>query len=233
MRVNADFDQPAIVRLADRQWVASPAGGVERCMLDRVPLSADGEVARATSLVRFAPGAAFPTHEHGGGEDYLVLDGTFGDETGDFPAGSYVRNPRGTAHAPRTPEGCTILVHLHQFAEGDDASVTIDTRAAAFEPGAGPGATQTVLHRHGDEFVRLVRFEPGTRLDGHAHPGGEEVLVLEGAFGDEGGEYETGTWLRSPAGTGHAPHSKTGCLLYIRTGHLPPAAQTETGAEAA
>ena len=215
MRINADFARPAVVRPEDREWVPSPAGGVERCMLDRVPLSANGEVARATSLVRFAPGSAFPTHTHGGGEDFLVLQGTFGDETGDFPAG--------TSHAPRTSEGCTIFVHLHQFAEGDDDAVSIDTRSAPFEPGAGPGVTQTVLHRHGNELVRLVRFEPGTRLDGHAHPGGEEILVLEGSFGDENGAYEAGTWSRSPAGTGHAPFSETGCLLYIRTGHLPPA----------
>lgn len=224
MRVNADFDRPAIVRPEDREWVPSPAGGVERCMLDRVAISEDGEVARATSLVRFAPGSAFPTHTHGGGEEYLVLDGTFGDETGDFPAGSYVRNPVGTAHAPRTPEGCTILVKLHQFAPGDDAPVNVRTSEVEMQRTATEGLTQAVLHRHeseaGAELVRLVRFAPGTRLDHHAHPGGEELLVLEGGFGDEDGTYEAGTWLRSPAGTGHAPHSENGCLLWIKTGHL-------------
>lgn len=220
MLVNADFNSRVVVTAAEREWVPSPAGGVERCMLDRVPLDASGEVARATSLVRFAPGSAFPKHTHGGGEEYLVLAGTFGDETGDFPVGTYVRNPRGTAHAPRTPEGCTILVKLHQFAPDDDAAVVIDTRTAGFEAGAGEGVTQLVLHRHGAELVRLVRFEPGVVLDAHDHPGGEELFVLEGSFRDADGIYEAGTWLRSPAGTAHAPRSEFGCLLWIKTGHL-------------
>lgn len=224
MRIRAGFDERVIVRAHEREWVSSPAGGVERCMLDRVASSADGEVARATSLVRFAPGSTFPTHGHGGGEEYLVLDGTFGDETGDFPAGHYVRNAPGTAHAPRTSEGCTIFVKLRQFAPDDHATFAVDTRAASFEPGVGPGTSQLVLHRHGDELVRLVRFEPGTLLDRHDHPGGEEVLVLEGAFADEEGTYEAGTWLRSPAGTGHAPRSQGGCLLWIKTGHLSASA---------
>ena len=216
MRINADISEPAVVRPQDREWVPSPSGGVERCMLDRV----GGEVARATSLVRFAPNSSFPTHEHGGGEEYFVVEGVFGDETGDFPAGSYVRNPRGTAHAPRTKEGCTIFVKLRQFAADDDAPVAIDTRAAEFGPGAAEGLRVLPLHRHGDEEVRLVRFAPGTRLPSHGHSGGEEVLVLEGTLGDEGGLYPAGTWLRSPPGSAHAPFSDEGCLIWIKTGHL-------------
>src|SRR6516165_7170873 len=51
------------------------------------------EVARATSVVRYAPKSRFSAHIHGGGEEFLVLDGVFQDEHGDFPVGSYIRNP--------------------------------------------------------------------------------------------------------------------------------------------
>ena len=87
MRINADFSQRAIVTPADWCWVGSPESGVERMMLDRI----GEEVARATSIVRYAPGSRFPRHEHAKGEEFLVLDGVFSDESGDYGPGAYVR----------------------------------------------------------------------------------------------------------------------------------------------
>lgn len=219
MRINADFCERVVVRPDDRRWVPSPAAGVDRVMLDRI----GDEVARATSLVRFAPGSAFAEHTHGGGEEFLVLEGVFSDETGNFPAGSYVRNPVGTAHSPHTGPGCTIFVKLHQFDPEDRATVAIDTDAAEFTPGAVEGLSVMTLHRWKTEEVRLLRFEPGTRAPAHDHPQGEEILVLEGSFSDEEGTYGADTWIRNPPGSRHRPGSETGCLLYMKTGHLPPA----------
>ena len=85
-------------------------------------------VERATTIVRFAPGSRFSGHVHGGGEEFLVLDGVFSDQTGDFPKGSYVRNPPGTGHAPGSEPGCTILVKLWQMAPDDKQQVKLDTR---------------------------------------------------------------------------------------------------------
>lgn len=216
MRINADFTQRVVVRPEDYRWVASPATGVERMMLDRI----GDEIARATTIVRFAPNSRFDAHTHGGGEEYLVLKGTFSDETGDFPAGSYVRNPIGTRHRPHTDEGCTILVKLHQFAADDVDQKAIDTAGAAFRPTATPGVSETVLHQVPGETVRMVRFAPGTVAPSHPHPRGEEILVLEGSFADEDGSYPAGTWIRNPPGSAHAPRSEDGCLLWIKTGHL-------------
>src|SRR5918993_663748 len=92
-------------------WAPSPMAGVERRMLDRV----GGEVARATSIVRYAPGSRFSAHAHGGGEEFLVLEGVFSDEHGDFPTGSYVRNPPTSRHTPGSESGCTLFVKLWQF----------------------------------------------------------------------------------------------------------------------
>lgn len=216
MRVNADFDQRVVLRPADRAWVPSPMPGVERQMLDRV----GDEVARATSIVRYAPGSRFSEHVHGGGEEFLVLQGVFSDEHGDYPAGTYVRNPIGSAHAPFSAEGCTILVKLRQFASDDAARVVVHTADAPFRPGLVAGLSVLPLHQHGEERVALVRWAPGTRFQRHRHWGGEEIYVLAGIFADEHGAYPAGTWLRGPHLSTHTPFSEAGCLIWVKTGHL-------------
>ncbi|HID68328.1 MAG TPA: cupin, partial [Roseibacterium sp.] len=111
MDLNTDFSKRVIVHSDQLEWSASPMPGVDRRMLDRI----GGEVARATSIVRYAPGSKFSPHTHTGGEEFIVLDGVFQDEHGDFPAGTYVRNPPTTSHTPGSDEGCTIFVKLWQF----------------------------------------------------------------------------------------------------------------------
>lgn len=216
MRIRAETDTRAVVRPGDAEWRPSPTIGVERMMLDRI----GNEVARATSLVRYAPGAAFPSHVHEAGEEILVLDGILSDDTGEFPAGTYLRNPPGTSHAPRTTDGCTLFVKLHQFAPEDGERVVLDTRTTPFRSGLVPGLSVLPLHTFGTEHVALVRWAPGTRFIPHQHWGGEEILVLDGVFQDEQGCYPAGTWIRSPHLSAHTPFSMDGCLIYVKTGHL-------------
>ncbi len=123
MKVNADFSQRVVVRPDDEQWTQSPQEGVDRLYLDRI----GGEVARATSFVRFAPGSYFPVHIHGGGEEIFVLDGAFEDQNGVHAAGAYLRDPIGSSHAPSSRRGCTLFVKLWQFDPDDHDRVGIDT----------------------------------------------------------------------------------------------------------
>jgi anti-sigma factor ChrR (cupin superfamily) len=219
MRINADFSERAVVRPADYRWVESPMSGVERMMLDRI----GDEVARATSLVRYAPDSEFSRHVHTGGEEFLVLEGVFSDEHGDYPAGSYVRNPVGTAHTPRIgDEGCVIFVKLQQFDADDQDQKAIDTRGAAWQPGLVDGLEVLPLHEYGTESVALVRWAPDTRFKPHTHMGGEEILVLEGVFHDEHGRYPAGSWIRNPHMSRHTPFTTgEGALIYVKVGHLP------------
>jgi len=190
---------------------------VERRMLDRV----GGEVARATSIVRYAAGSRFDRHVHGGGEEILVLDGVFSDENGDYPAGTYVRNPPGTSHAPFSRDGCTLFVKLWQFAREDTQAVRVDTSKAAWYPGLVRGLSVMPLHEHDGVSTALVRWAPETRFNAHTHPGGEEILVLEGVFRDEDGEYPSGTWLRNPRGSRHTPYTGAeGALIYVKVGAI-------------
>ena len=226
MNINADFSQRAVVQTNDLPWVDSPMPGVQRRMLDRV----GDEVARATSLVRYAPGSAFSPHTHGGGEEFLVLDGVFSDEHGDFGPGTYVRNPVGSSHTPHSVDGATIMVKLWQMHPEDQQQVVIDTTQATWVPGLVPGLEVLPLHTYGTEAVALVKWAPGTRFQPHRHWGGEEIFVIEGTFADEQGVYPQGTWLRNPPDSVHTPFSEDGCVIYVKTGHLSDLVQAEAGA---
>lgn len=217
MNLNNDFSCRVVSHAADASWAASPLPGVQRRMLDRV----GAEVARATSLVRYAPGASFERHVHGGGEEILVLEGAFCDETGEHPAGTYLRNPPGSAHAPFSQEGCVLFVKLWQFAAGDTEPMRLDTRHAPWRPGLVPGLSVLPLHSHEGIDTALVRWAPETRFHTHTHPGGEEILVLDGVFRDEGGEYAAGSWLRSPRWSRHTPFTgPEGAMIFVKVGHL-------------
>ncbi len=216
VKLNADLTERAVVFTEDLPWQDSPMVGVQRRLLDR-----DGdEVARATSIVRYAPGSYFSAHTHGGGEEFLVLDGIFSDNRGDYSPGTYVRNPVGSSHSPYSKEGCTILVKLWQVHPEDRQRVVVDTHKADWTPGLVPGLQVIPLHAHNTEQVALVKWAPGTTFQFHRHWGGEEIFVLEGVFADEQGVYPQGTWLRNPPGSVHTPFSDEGCLIYVKTGHL-------------
>ncbi|MGB5136600.1 MAG: cupin domain-containing protein [Prochlorococcaceae cyanobacterium] len=217
MELHADLSRPVVLDTATLPWTPSPMAGVERRLLER----RGGEVARATSIVRYAPGSRFERHVHGGGEEILVLEGTFSDERGDYPAGTYLRNPVGSSHAPYSREGCTLLVKLRQMHRDDQLRLVLPTRSAPWVPGLVAGLAVKPLHAFGSEHVALVRWAPGTLFHLHSHPSGEEILVLKGVFQDERGSYPAGSWLRHPPGSVHRPWSEAGCTIWVKTGHLP------------
>jgi anti-sigma factor ChrR (cupin superfamily) len=215
MLVNADFSRHAIVAPHQYQWVASPQGGVERVMLDRV----GAEEARATSIVRYAPGSYFPRHQHPGGEEIFVLAGTFSDENGDYPTGWYLRNPPGSSHQPFSSEGAIIFVKLRQMPPHEQCRVCIDTR----DPAAWrrqEGREVCALFSGGSERVCLQRLAPHEAL--FAEPvQGAEVLVLAGDIVACDQSYERGSWLRLPAGKRpEIAAGAEGATVYLKTGHL-------------
>ncbi|OZH55192.1 cupin [Hydrocoleum sp. CS-953] len=216
MKIHADLTQRAIIDSQNLPWVDSPIPNIQRRMLER-----NGEeVARATSLVSYAPGSTFSNHTHGGGEEFFVLEGTFSDENGDYPAGTYVRNPVGSTHTPSSREGCIIFVKLWQMSSTDQKRVVIQTSDHPWLPGLVDGLQVMPLHSHGTENVALVKWKPGTVFQRHSHFGGEEIYVLNGVFEDELGTYPQGTWIRNPHGSVHTPFSQEGCVIYVKTGHL-------------
>ena len=222
MELNGDFSKRAVVHAGKMAWKASPMAGVDRRMLDRL----GDEVARATSIVRYAPGSSFSPHVHTGGEEFLVLDGVFQDEHGDFPAGSYIRNPPESSHTPGSEPGCTIFVKLWQFDLADRTHVRVDTSDRSFtaDP-ARPGAEVLQLHEDDREHVSLERWAAGSEIALDGQEGGLEVLVLGGSFSESGEMFEEQSWLRLPKGaTSTAAAGEQGARVWIKRGHLkiPP-----------
>ncbi len=216
MLLNADISRRVVLYTEDMPWTDSPLAGVQRRMLER-----DGEeVARATSIVRYAPGSRFPAHSHGLGEEFLVLDGVFSDEHGDYPTGTYVRNPPGSRHSPHSRDGCTLFVKLRQMDMEERQFVRVDTAGTPWAPGSEPGLLVMPLHSSESETVALTKLEAGTRLERRHHPAGEEIWVLEGVLEDDDGAHPKGTWLRNPPGSSYALRTHAGCVFYTKTGHL-------------
>lgn len=217
MDLNSDFSQRVLVHGDVLAWAPSPVPGVDRRMLDRI----GGEVARATSIVRYAPGSHFAAHTHDGGEEFLVLDGVFQDEHGDYPAGTYIRNPPTTRHRPGSALGCTIFVKLWQFDLADRTAVTIDTQGLnPMHPPDRPGVSVSPLFRDAREIVHLETWSPDAvvNLD---MPDGAELLVLDGACVESGEPMRAQSWLRMPIGGQlNAVAGDEGARVWIKTGGL-------------
>ena len=221
MELNANFDERVAVHAAQLPWQPSPMAGVERRMLDRL----GGEVARATTIVRYAPDSHFSPHVHTGGEEFLVLEGVFQDEHGDFPVGSYVRNPPESSHTPGSAPGCTIFVKLWQFDLADRTPVRLETNSMAFEADAARAGVEVMpLFADAHETVSLEKWAAGQTV-ALAAPGGMEVLVLDGGFTESNEAFAAQSWLRLPkGGRSEARAGSNGARVWIKRGHLsePP-----------
>lgn len=214
MDLNADFSKRVVVHSDALEWRASPMPGVDRRMLDRI----GGEVARATSIVRYAPGSAFSAHTHTGGEEFIVLDGVFQDEHGDFPTGTYVRNPPTTSHTPSSKPGCIIFVKLWQFDMDDRTQFRKNLTDELATP--VDGVATALLHEDSRERVTFSHVEAGASLVSE-DAGGIELLVLSGSLTEREGRLEKGAWLRLPDGQNLSAYAgPEGAKVWMKAGHL-------------
>lgn len=214
--LNMNFLERLVIETADMPWQPSPAQGVWRKPLERE----DKESGHTTSIVKYDAGSAFKPHPHPMGEEIFVLEGVFSDEFGDYPAGTYIRNPPNSVHAPFSKEGCVIFVKLNQFDEQDIETVRVNTFDTNWQQGQG-NLQVMPLHSFVHEHTALVKWPAGEQFVPHKHFGGEEILVLRGEFIDEQGRYPEGTWLRSPHMSEHHPFVEQETIILVKVGHLP------------
>jgi len=213
--LNMNFDRVALSLPEQQAWNESPSDGVSRIHLEREA----EESGHTTSFVRFASGSHFSPHTHPQGEEILVLDGVFSDENGDYPAGTYIRNPPGSTHRPFTEQGCTLFVKLEQFQPDDIKQVVIRPEDQQWGQGIG-NLKVCSLHQHGAESTALVYWPENEVFQKHTHFGGEEIVVLKGRFIDEHGEYPRRSWIRSPHMSVHFPRVEEETLILVKVGHL-------------
>ena len=228
--LNGDLRRRVDVDSAGLVWQPSPSGSVHRKRLHRVGPAEAGQV---TSVVRYAAGARFPAHPHPEGEEILVLDGVFSDEHGDWPRGTYLLNPEGFEHAPFSREGCLLFVKLRQYPGSERVHVAIDTLALPWERTDVSGRDVKSLYRD-DAFADAMRLERwSTETDAlptFRYPDGAEVFVVSGAFDDDIGTHESGSWLRLPPGSQHRVHAARQAVVYVKVGG---ARYLRSGADAA
>jgi anti-sigma factor ChrR (cupin superfamily) len=214
--LNMNLSEAVVSHPASQKWVASPAEGVTRIQLER----ASDESGHVTSFVNYAAGSSFRSHVHPLGEEIYVLEGTFSDEYGDYPAGTYLRNPPGSSHAPYSTSGCKLFVKLDQFDPDDSTRVIVRTEDRQWRPGIG-NLRVLPLHEFGTESTALVFWPANEVFQQHRHWGGEEIVVLAGEFRDEHGSYPAGSWLRSPHMSQHTPYvGQEETLILVKVGHL-------------
>jgi anti-sigma factor ChrR (cupin superfamily) len=217
MKIFADFSKREIVHSAIMPWIDSPMVGVARRPLDRV----GEEVARATSIVCYAPGSHFSPHVHAGGEEFVVLEGVFQDEHGDYPAGSYVRNPPQSSHTPGSETGCVILVKLWQFQPEDRTPVrlNINELVSAVNPDE-TGVLVIPLFKDTHEHVSVIQMKPHTNMQFHPE-GGAELFVLQGSVQEQQDSLVKYSWLRAPIGYSLCLNTdELGAEIWLKTGHL-------------
>lgn len=215
MNFNMDFEKRIVIYTQDMDWVKSPAKYVFRKPLEREA----AESGHTTSVVKYEAGARFNSHAHPLGEEIFVLEGVFSDENGDYPAGTYLRNPPGSSHAPFSQEGCVIFVKLNQFSKDDLEPLRIQTKNENWLQGQG-NLQVMPLHEFQGQHTALVKWPAGEKFILHRHWGGEEIFVLSGNFKDEYGEYQKGTWIRSPHQSSHHPYVDEETIILVKTGHL-------------
>ena len=212
--INADLSVPVIVRSAAMDWTPSPSPHVLR---KRFFLRGPAEAGQVTSLVKYLPGAEFPSHGHPDGEEILVLDGVFSDQTGDWPAGSWLLNPEGFAHGPWSAEGCLLFVRLRQYPGRCQQTVTFG------EP-EWQRLTDRVLLASEQTMKRICVLAPDQSLQ-LAGTGGVEGFVLDGHLKLDVAPLEAFDWFRVPAGERITLESE-GCALYLDEGSVSRLADT-------
>ena len=181
--LNGDLALRALMRAGNMVWQPSPSGSVWR---KRFHLVGGAESGQVTSIVRYEKDSSFPAHDHPDGEEILVLEGTFSDEHGDWPAGTYLLNPQGFRHAPFSREGCLLFVKLRQYAGADRHHVALRTDAMSWLSGSTPGIEIKTLYSEpgfADE-TRLERW-PGV------HPRGASAIRVGSKFWSSGERSET------------------------------------------
>ena len=217
LSLNGNLAMRVAVDTQSMDWLESPGGHVLRKRVHGVGPAESGQV---TSVVRYAPGAVFPEHDHPEGEEILVLDGIFSDEHGDWPAGTYLLNPEGFHHGPFSRAGCTLLVKLRQYPGADRIHVALQSNDQPWASSIRKNVAWKKLYAQAPytDHMRIESWSSPAAMGQLNFPQGAELFILQGSFADEFGSYPTHSWLRIPAGGHITPSSEEYCELYIKEG---------------
>ncbi|MFD2176746.1 cupin domain-containing protein [Veronia pacifica] len=215
IETNVDFDKTVKIHGGETPFSPTPMKGVERMMFER---RGDEVAIRATSVVRYAPESYFEPHAHPGGEEFIVLEGTFQDNHGNYPKGYYVRNPVCSTHRPFSDDGCEIFVKLAQLPpeEGKEQFI-IDMNTAEWKKDSNKSCKLHLWesdYEHTDAFMFDAGYESETQLFNDV----AEFFVIKGEVTVNGVSYPERSWLRFAEGTPVTISSENGATVYRKIG---------------
>ena len=211
MCFNMNRHEPAAVSFSVEDWTPSPIAGVHRIRLER----AGAESGWTTSIVKYDPLSKFHQHSHPNGEELFILDGVFSDENGDYPKGTYIRNPDPSPHSPFSKEGCILLVRLCQMNHNQLQKVII-------KPNSRPwilserGYHFKLLYQDSYETVEIqkhIAYTPFLIDSG-------DMVILQGNISMDGQILPPFSWARSPNSKEFQATSPTDAVILVKKGHL-------------
>jgi anti-sigma factor ChrR (cupin superfamily) len=218
--VNADCTKLVIVPPDKMIWESTGVNGVSQMVLERINHS---NLGRETALLRLDPGSELPPEVQDARLELFVVEGSFSDGHAEYGPRTFVMNPVGTTYKASSKDGCVLYVKRLKGFSSDVERVATDIETADWEPFGHRVAEVVHFYRDAARNVtaRVGRVFPNAQVMEHDHPGGEEVLILDGVFKDQFGDGTPGTWLRYPIGLAHAPYTgDEGALIYIRDGDV-------------
>ena len=126
---------------------------------------------------------------------------------------------------PGVQKGTNMKTDRHSLNTDLSRRVSVDTQAMDWTQSPGGHVLRKRVHLSGQaesgQVTSVVRYKAGARFPAHDHPGGEEILVLDGVFSDEHGNWPAGTYLLNPEGFRHGPFSEQGCTLFVKLRQFP------------
>ena len=204
--MNSDYEKRALIDTNTIQWQETQVKNVFKKIL----AIKDKE---ETSFIKLKEGSVLNQEQKINSVEIFVLEGTYINEYGKYPQGTYLRLPLENEALVKSDKGCVIFRKTNFFT--DNEKLIIDTNASAWLQGQGNLEVKP-LHNQ----TALVKWPKNERFIPHKHWGGEEVVVLHGVFIDEYGEYPKGSWIRSPHLSEHFPYVNEETIIFVKTGHM-------------
>ncbi len=204
--MNSDYEQKALIDTNTIQWQETQVKNVFKKIL----AIKDKE---ETSLIKLNEGSVLNQEQKINSVEIFVLEGTYINEYGEYPQGTYLRLPEENEALVKSDKDCVIFRKTNFFT--DKQKVIIDTNTTLWLQGQGNLEVMPLY-----EQTALVKWPKGERFIPHKHWGGEEIIVLKGVFMDEYGEYPKGSWIRSPHLSEHFPYVNEETIIFVKIGHM-------------
>ena len=204
--MNSDYEQKVLIDTNTIQWQETQVKNVFKKIL----AIKDKE---ETSLIKLNEGSVLNQEQKINSVEIFVLEGTYINEYGEYPQGTYLRLPEENEALVKSDKACVIFRKTNFFT--DKQKIIIDTNTTLWLQGQGNLEVMPLY-----EQTALVKWPKGERFIPHKHWGGEEIIVLKGVFMDEYGEYPKGSWIRSPHLSEHFPYVNEETIIFVKTGHM-------------